>query len=154
VTEVQDRNREVLAAVRIRRDHLYDAIIDLERALAMPASGRPESWAEAVAGRTTALRAILEAHIVGTEGDGGFFEDVRERAPQLLHAVKQLQEEHGPLLEATDALAASVATVTDDGGVRAVRDAAVELIRELLSHRHRGAELVYDAYSVDISAAD
>ncbi len=35
-----------------------------------------------------------------------------------------------------------------------VRDESVELIRRLLRHRQRGAELVYDVYSVDISAAD
>ena len=45
MTEVQDRNREVLDALRIRRDRLYDAVLDLERALSVPAGDHPREWA-------------------------------------------------------------------------------------------------------------
>ena len=45
----------------------------------------------------------------------------------------------------------TVRTVVD---VDAVRDEALDLMRALLAHRHRGAELLYEAYQVDISAGD
>lgn len=154
MTEVQDRNREVLAALRVRRDRLYDAVLDLERALSVPAGDHPREWAADVGVVLERLRTVLDAHVADTENDGGFFDDVREHAPQLLQAVDRLRAEHGPLLESTSALVARAATTDADAGVDEMRDEAVELIRRLLSHRHRGAELVYDAYSVDISAAD
>ena len=44
--------------------------------------------------------------------------------------------------------------MTDDDGVEATREQAVELIKALLLHRHRGAELVYDAYNVDVATGD
>jgi hypothetical protein len=30
----------------------------------------------------------------------------------------------------------------------------LDLIRELLAHRHRGSELIYDAYNLDIGVGD
>jgi hypothetical protein len=154
MTDVQARNREQLAAVRVRRDRLYEAILELERVLAVPAGDRPKEWAVAVGGAVDGLRSILERHVADTEADGGFFDDVRDRAPQLLPAAKRLQAEHAPLLDATIALATKVSSVGSERGVDAARADAVDLIQRLLHHRHRGAELVYDAYSVDISAAD
>jgi len=154
MTDVQGRNRELLAAVRVRRDRLYEGVLDLERVLAVPAGDHPAEWAADVADVVTRLRSVLDAHVADTEAGGGFFDDVREHAPQLLHAVEQLRAEHVPLLDATQSLADRVGSAGADVDVDDVRDESVELIRRLLQHRHRGAELVYDAYSVDISAAD
>ena len=154
MSEMQDRNREVLAAVRVRRDDLYDAVLELERTLAVPAGDHPREWADDVGAVVAKLHVVLDAHVADTEAEGGFFDDVREHAPQLLHAVDQLRGEHVPLLEAAATLSQRIAAVTSEAEVDEVRDEAVELIRRLLRHRQRGAELVYDAYSVDISAAD
>jgi hypothetical protein len=154
MTETQDRNREVLDALRVRRDRLYDAVLDLERALSVPAGDHPREWAADVGGVLEQLQTVLDAHVADTENEGGFFDDIREHAPHLLHAVDLLRAEHEPLVESTAALVARAAATDTDATVDDVRDEAVELIRRLLRHRHRGAELVYDAYSVDISAAD
>jgi hypothetical protein len=154
VTDVQDRNRQLLAAVRVRRDRLYEGVLDLERVLGVPAGDHPQEWAADVGSVVTNLRVVLDAHVADTEADGGFFDDVREHAPQLLHAVEQLRAEHAPLIATTQALADEITAAGPDVDVDQVRDDAVDLIRSLLHHRHRGAELVYDAYSVDISAAD
>lgn len=152
--DVQRENREVLDAVRVRRDALYDSVMVLEQALAAPTSGRSADWCSSLHDRVADVRSVLEAHVAETEGDGGFFDDVRDQAPQLLHAVERLQAEHAPLLGATDELGRAVDTARDDGDVETVRMAGLDLIHRVLEHRHRGAELVYDAYSVDISAAD
>jgi hypothetical protein len=154
VGDVQERNREVLDAVRVRRDALYDSLMALEHALASPTSGRPTEWCALLHDRVGTVRTVLEAHVRETEGEGGFFDDVRDQAPQLLHAVEQLRAEHDALLAATDDLEREIDAARDAGDVANVRAAGVELIRRLLEHRHRGAELVYDAYQVDISAAD
>jgi hypothetical protein len=154
VDDVQERNREVLDAVRVRRDAMYDTVMALERALASPTSGRPDDWCALLHNRVANVRSVLEAHVAETEADGGFFDDVREHAPQLLHAAEQLQAEHAPLLAATDDLEREIDAAVPTGEVAAVRTAGLDLIHRVLEHRHRGAELVYDAYSVDISAAD
>ena len=154
MSDVQKRNREVLDAIQIRRDDFYEAILALEQALAAPAGDQPSAWAESLRAPVEHLRGVLEAHVSGTEGEGGLFPEIREHAPRLIHAMERLQADHGPLRDTAAALAASLDGVTDDADVDTVREVGVELIRRLLVHRHRGAELVYDAYWVDLSAGD
>lgn len=154
MSEVQRRNREVLDAIQIRRDDFYEAILALEQALAAPAGDHPAAWVASLRAPVEHLRGVLEAHVFGTEGEGGLFPEIREHAPRLIHAMDRLQADHDPLRDAAAALATSLDAVTSDADVDGVREAGVELIRRLLVHRHRGAELVYDAYWVDVSAGD
>ena len=141
--EVALRNREVLDAVRVRRGDLYESVLALERALAVPAGDAQEAWA-----------AMLAAHIRGTEGPEGLFEQIRDEAPHLLNAVDKLGSQHEPLAAAADALADRLGQVSSDEDVDEVRDRTLGLLRDLLEHRHHGAELLYDAYQVDISSGD
>ena len=152
--QIQAHNRVVLDAVRVRRDRLYEAVLAVERALAAPAGDDPARWSAALAGPVDNLQEVLESHVAGTEGRDGLFEQLREDAPHLLHAVDRLRGEHAPLLMSASALATALPTVTNDDDVDEVRAQALELLHHLLEHRHRGAELVYDAYAVDISPGD
>ena len=152
--EVQARNRVVIDAIRVRRDRLYEAVLAVERALAAPAGDDPARWSASLAGPVDNLQEVLESHVAGTEGRDGLFEQMREDAPHLLHAVELLRDEHAPLLTSASALAAALPGVTDDDDVDAIRAQALELFHHLFEHRHRGAELVYDAYAVDISPGD
>lgn len=151
---IQDENREVLAAVRIRRDDLYEAILGLERALAVPAGDVPEAWGEVLAEPVAHLIEVIDGHVDGTEGPGGLFEQIRDDAPHLLPVVERLRADHAPLAGAASALATHAAAVTTDEDVEEVRDEALDLVRRLLEHRHHGAELLYDAYQVDVSSGD
>lgn len=152
--EVQARNRHVLGDVRIRRDRLYDAILSIERGIAAPAGDDAPRWAAALAGPVDNLQEVLEAHVAQTEGGDGLFEQMRGDAPHLMNAVERLRDEHTPLLLGAKQLADLLPGVEDEQQVDAVRIAALDLVRRLLEHRHRGAELLYDAYSVDVSAGD
>jgi hypothetical protein len=152
--DVQRRNREVLDAVRIRRDAFYDAVIALEQALAAPAGDDAPGWAAMLTAPVEHLREVLEGHIAGTEGPDGLFEEILDQAPRLAHDVERLQADHAPLVAATRALAGRLTSVANDGDVDSVRADALELVQLLLAHRHRGAELVYDAYAIDVSTGD
>jgi hypothetical protein len=154
MSDVQARNREVLDAVRVRRDSFYDALLELEQALCTPAGDDVAGWAAAARVPVAHLREVLDAHVSGTEGDEGLFAEVRDHAPHLIPAVDRLRSEHAPLIAATEALAARLDDLQSDAEVEGVRDEGIELIGRLLAHRHRGAELVYDAYSIDISTGD
>jgi hypothetical protein len=151
---VQDRNRAVLDAVRIRRDDLYEAVLGLERALGVPAADAPEAWASLLVNPVGHLAEVLEEHVHGTEGEDGLFEQLREDAPRLLPAVERLRGAHDGLRASTDRLRDHLAVLRSASDVDDVRDEALDLMRALLEHRHRGAELLYEAYQVDVSAAD
>lgn len=154
MSDIQARNRAVLDAVRVRRDSFYDALLELEQALGTPVGDDVAGWAAAARGPVTHLREVLDAHVSGTEGDEGFFAEVSEHAPHLIPAVNRLRAEHDPLLTSTAALGERLDGLVTEAEVEQVRDDGVELIGRLLTHRHRGAELVYDAYSIDVSAGD
>ena len=121
MSDVQKRNREVLDAIQIRRDDFYEAILALEQALAAPAGDQPSAWAESLRAPVEHLRGVLEAHVSGTEGEGGLFPEIREHAPRLIHAMERLQADHDPLRDTAAALAASLDSVTDDADVDTVR---------------------------------
>jgi hypothetical protein len=152
--DVQASNRAALAAVRIRRDALYEGILGLERVIGTPAGDAPDAWAALVAPAVDRVCGVMASHVADTEEPGGIFEDIIATAPGLVHAVDRLKADHSPLLEAATTLRARLDDVTDEPAVDQMRDAALDLIRALLDHRHRGAELVYDAYSVDVATGD
>ncbi len=157
MTHTADRlhhNNEVLAAVKIRRDDFYEAILGLERALAVPAGESPELWGAMVATQVGRIRGVLEEHVRGTEGEDGLFDQIRDDAPQLLHAVQVLGAAHDDLVAQAAALDAGLEHIGTAADVERTRDAALDLMRALLEHRHRGAEVLYDAYQVDLSAGD
>lgn len=140
--------------MRVRRDDLYDAVLALERALAVPSGDAPEAWAAMLAAPLVHLREVIASHIRGTEGPSGLFAQIHVDAPHLLHAVDKLAAEHEPLATAADDLAEGLGQVTSESDVDDLRDRTLGLIRDLLEHRHHGAELLYDAYQVDLSSGD
>ena len=152
--DVQERNRAALAAVNERRDEFYEGILELERAMAAPAGDDAAAWAAASARAVDDLQRVLDDHIRETEAPGSFYDDVIEHSPHLVNAAHRLQAEHPPLAASIESLALELKTVSDDDGVEALRQDALELIKALLQHRHRGAELVYDAYNVDVAPGD
>jgi hypothetical protein len=154
MSDVQKRNREVLDAIRVRRDDFYEAVLALEQGLAAPAGDDPQGWASSLAEPVGRLGSVLDAHVAGTEGESGLFAEVRDHAPRLIASIDRMQAEHEPLQQSVDDLTARLGSVTSDADVDGVREAGLDLIRRLLVHRHRGAELVYDAYDVDLSGGD
>lgn len=152
--DLQERNRKALAAVQARRDDFYDAILGLERAMAEAAGDDPAGWAATASIAALDLRAVLRHHVKETEAPGSFYDDIVENFPNLANQAAKLRAEHGPLDDGVDRLVETLSTVTDDAGVEAARSEALDLLRALLMHRHRGAEIVFDAYNVDVAPGD
>ena len=150
IPDVSTRNREVLAAVQVRRDRLQDANAALATAADAPADD-PDAWRSAVVGAAAELRRVFADHVHGTEGADGFFAAVLDHAPRLAHQARALRDEHRPLEQAVDDLVALADAPGDPDPVRAAARAVVTVVDR---HRHRGAQLVLDAYNVDVAAGD
>ena len=143
---------DALEAARVRRGDLHRALLDLERALAGAARGRAQAWADSVRATLVRVREAFTAHVDVTEGTDGLYQEVRAQAPRLSGAVDRLQHEHA---EIANALAEVDNRLDDsmsdaDGWVESIRDAAITLMGLLVRHRQRGADLVYEAYDVEI----
>ena len=141
----------LVASAGQRRAALRHAIDALENALATPA--RSEGWCGRVSEQVAILRSALEDHIQEVEAEGGLLDEIIETAPRLEPQVAETRAEHVALEDALDLMAGELVTLGDRaeaGQPETVRALGMELIAALIAHRQRGADLVYDAYSVDI----
>lgn len=147
----RDSDQRTLDAIRRQRLGLRSALGGLEAAVAAPASGRQKEWVANLIDKTRDLRAAFADHIEATEGRGGLFEEVLGEAPRLSNQVNKLRTEHVTITAGLDAL---IVDDGDDADVAAVRESAVRLMGHIVNHRADGSSLIYEAYFVDIDAAD
>jgi hypothetical protein len=139
-----------LEAAARRRRELREALIAFEEALSSPIRDRV-TWRAEVADAFEALGHAFEDHVAATEASGGLYDEMREKSPHLRVKANRLREEHpeitAALVEASARLAAPPA---DEVDADAIRDELQRLMGQILRHRQHGADLVWDAYAIDI----
>jgi hypothetical protein len=127
----------------------------VERSLASPAGERSVQWATGLRVQLELLSDALERHVVATEHPDGLLSNIVDHAPRLANRVEKMRRDHVDLRSQVDELLSSLrADETSGGSVEAVRDRVMALLNGLVRHRQQGADLVYEAYNVDIEAAD
>lgn len=134
-------------AAEQRRERLRELIDRLEAALAEPYGAGLDAWRTRLSELGDELDTEWRSHVDGTEGEGGLFEEVVETAPRLAGAVERLREEHPPIW--VD-LARFRDAVEEGAEPDAIRRAGLTLITALLLHRQHGADVLYEAYWVDV----
>jgi gas vesicle protein len=137
--------------IRQRREALVGAAAALEAALAAPASGL--RWTEGLGGALTALRATIGEHVTETEAPGGTVDQLRDRAPRLSNQIDRLVDQHAEMTADAERLLerlehAPAERTPDD--TAAIREQALELLGTIVRHRQLGADLLYEAYDVDL----
>jgi len=139
-----------------RRADLYQAILALEQAAAEPADGREEQWAGAAVEALEAVEREIVDHIEITERDDGLYDEIIDVAPRLSRNIELLRGEHPEMHEATAALRARVASVPplDEQAIAETREAIGLVLAQLVSHRRRGADLLWEAYSLDTGGGE
>lgn len=145
-------DQSLLADLRRRRAELRDSMTALEHALAGPAIGDPAHWAGRVQAALTELSADLRTHVQITEDPDGLYPELLQVAPRLSEPVARLIREHGTLRAALDDLLATLDDHVPD--VERVRELGTSLLSSLSHHRQRGADLVYEAYEVDVGGGE
>jgi hypothetical protein len=143
-----------LDGLRHRRAKLRESMSVLEKALAAPATARVHTWNQHVDAAVVALEADLREHIATTEGPHGFHQVIVAAAPRLANAVRRLVTDHHRISE-TMAVLADRTRVLPDGGPDAghadeVRELGTSLLAQLVRHRQRGADLIFESYEADI----
>ncbi len=134
-----------------RRTDLYDAMQRLEAANAR-AAGRPQ-WAEGMREALENLDRALQRHVAEIDTNGGLFSEVLVQAPQLAPAIENLSKEHEDLIRRCRA-ALEVLGVSHREAPADLRRKVLGILGRLALHRQNGAELLYDAYNVDLATGD
>lgn len=135
---------EALGAARVRRVELKHAMSDLE--LAAAGAAGDASWADGLRAALADVSDALAAHVEEVEADGGLLADLVADAPRLTRRVQRLRDEHPELA----ARIAACRGLLDDPDPHEIRQGVLDLMVALVQHRHAGADLVYEAYNVDI----
>jgi hypothetical protein len=144
---------QALEAAARRRRELREALVALEDAVASPARDS-DHWRAGVGARLAALREAFAEHVAETEAAGGLYDEMEEIAPHVQGTARRLREEHPPLTSAIiDAVARFDAPFPEATDVDALRDELQRLMGRLVRHRQHGADLVWEAYQLDIGGA-
>jgi hypothetical protein len=140
----------LLHEVGRRRAELRTSMGVLERALASPVGPDASLWVD---GLREALRGLGDAfarHVAITEGSDGLYAELVQHSPRLATLVGRLAEEHGEVLRRLEELLRVAEAGEDAACVPEARAAGTELLDVLMRHRQRGADLVFEAFAVDI----
>jgi len=129
-----------------RRDRMQACLDALDRAGAL-ADGDP-TWREVAWQAVDDAGATWARHVPATEAPDGILADVLAREPRLAHLVDTLQADHREVAALLDEAAAAIAA---EGGDEASARRAVARLRDRMARHHAaGAELLYEAYAVDL----
>jgi len=142
-----------LEEVRRRRAGLHAAMAGLEAALAAPA-GDTAGWSRRVGEALDGLGEVWSRHCADTEAPGAFLDEITAEAPRLAGPVGQMRREHadvsGLICRLGRRVAPTVAADETEARIEEIRSDATVLLGLLVRHRQRGADLVYEAFAVDI----
>ncbi|HZC98695.1 MAG TPA: hemerythrin domain-containing protein [Actinomycetes bacterium] len=134
-----------LHAARGPRLSLRRAIGELQAALAAPVGAAD---VERLVSVLDHLRVVFAVHVEVTESQGGLYEEIMEFAPRLANRIARFKREHA-------AITTAISSGLEDLRAQAMPFAELQarlthLLQLLVRHRKRGADLVYEAYHVDI----
>ena len=145
-----------LAETARRRADLHHALVGVERAISSPAVGRENDWTKDVAVALRDLRDALIEHIEVTERAAGLYDEISQRAPRLSNKVERLRDEHPEIRDGATALIDRLESdgVGDTWPLEEARDELQRLLGRVVRHRQLGADLVWEAYNLDIGGIE
>jgi hypothetical protein len=155
--ETNDGLTPALSEARQRRATLHDALVQLEMAISSPAAGRIPDWSAHVTKELTGVRDAFDQHVIVTEKPGGLYEEISTKAPRLDGTVTRLKKEHPEIADRVEKMLDRLASTEIGGDVwplDSARDDLQRLIGSVIRHRQRGADLVWEAYNVDIGGTE
>jgi hypothetical protein len=135
--------------VEPQRGRLGAALRAYELATTNPEAGWPAGVATSLAG----LRRAFEEHVEFTEGPHGLFDEMlHDDSVEVSSEIDQLRRDHIVVIAAMDRADEALANPpSDDDHLRELMTSVARLVGK---HRRRGAQLLYEVYSVDTSAGD
>jgi len=143
---------EQLTTKRADRARSLDALRGVEQRAGAAGPGREEAWLDAL--RASAFE--LEVALTVERSDGnGLFDDIERAEPRLRHRIVRLRNQHRDLADAVHTPRVTLEeSESHDLDVADVRRTLDQLATELRYLRAREADLVYEAYNVDLGAGD
>jgi hypothetical protein len=144
-SEYPEPDAGAFAAARERRLDLKLAVSAVEAVMAMAAE--EPHWRATARDALHRLKEAFAHHVAEVEGRDGLLLDLTRDAPRLSIRIDQVSAEH-PVI--TKQIETVLEMADGDASVVDLRDAALNTLLVIARHRQHGADLVYEAYHVDI----
>lgn len=138
--------------VRAHRAQLRESAQAVEEALVHPIA-READWRERVRAALAELDHDFAGHVALTEEEGGLYERIVRAAPRLSTTVDRLCEEHARFNDRIDGLIAALENGEATADLSTFREDVTSLIGQLVRHRQKGSDLIYEAYEVDLGGS-
>jgi hypothetical protein len=149
VSEHEQHLTPALEAAARRRREVREALMGLEAAISSPAV-QPDLWQTRVRGALADLHEAFELHVDETEHVGGLYDEMERIAPHLAGKASRLRDEHVLIRASIAAERARLAVALPAEAIGPVRDDLQRLLGRIVRHRQHGADLVWEAYAIDI----
>ncbi len=140
-------DRDLIAEARERRQPLHDAAEALEMAAAGPI-GAGAAWRERIAEQLAKVAEALASHVEKTEGHDGLYRELTVIAPRISNDIRLLTTDHAVIKGLIEEV--SIALEGEDTDPDHIREHVTQLLGRITRHRQKGADMVYEAYQVDI----
>ncbi|MEW6059227.1 MAG: hypothetical protein AB1551_03650 [Actinomycetota bacterium] len=155
--ELSDQERTlILQDAEGRRGDFHRALVELEQAIARDATGHLDEWIQEVVSSLEQMLEAIDEHIQLTERPGGLHDEVRGAAPRLSSRIKRLQREHPILRARVEELVALMDKpgIGDRWPLDEARNDIQRLLRMVARHRQSAADLIWEAYHLDIGGVE
>jgi hypothetical protein len=141
---------------RSDRKRSLGALHDVEHSAGTGAPGREATWRIDLRRTLTALASALQEQLGNALASDGLYSDIERDVPRLSRRVERLRRSYGELLDRLSALQHCVASISGTAGADTadVRARIAAFTTELRRVRGEEADLLYEAYLVDIGVGD
>ncbi len=145
VAEIASKRTSLETALELK-ERLYGSLISVRRAVSTPIASDAR-WRQRLQRELVQLARAADDHVAETEASCGLLAEIVGQAPRLWRETESLRSEHVILVEECARLLDRV--VSSDSPLSLRRQVNL-LLGRFERHRYRGADLVYEAYDVDI----
>jgi hypothetical protein len=141
-------SEDQLAGIVKQRSQLGQAMQRVELAAAAPAA--KGSWIPELAQNLRQLEIAFDQHIRDVQSPSGLLDQIVDQAPRLQRSVEASKADHAAVAEAVKQAVALAGADDAADRIDEVREVTMAALVALARHRQKGADLIYDAYDVDI----
>jgi hypothetical protein len=112
------------------------------------------AWLAAVSRTLTGLGEAWREHVAFTEAPDGLFDELLDDSLEVAPEVDHLRRDHEVLVAAMARARELLASPTAGPADTKLLQSLAGISKQVEQHRRRGADLLYQVYSVDVSAGD
>lgn len=148
MTDQNEGKSEALRSAAVKRVKLKQALSQVEVAAASPFAG--SGWHTKLLRELEDLRVALLEHVEEVEAQDGLLAELTNQAPRLANQIAHVRDEHPALCSQ---VAQAIVNAKNNSNVEDLRTEVLETLTAIARHRQKGADLVYEGYSVDIGGS-